>query len=96
MEWDGHGILEYPVDCTDGSGAMKIVITKDIAAQVLQRNLSQLILQASLNQSHDDQSQPNNNSISTLNIEIPSTFDMVEAVVYLMMCRRHSIPDQIN
>ena len=65
----------------DGSGAMKIVITKDIAAQVLQRNLSQLILQASLNQSHDDQSQPNNNSISTLNIEIPSTFDMVEAVL---------------
>jgi len=61
--------------------AMKIVITKDIAAQVLQRNLSQLILQASLNQSHDDQSQPNNNSISTLNIEIPSTFDMVEAVL---------------
>ena len=65
----------------DGSGAMKIVITKDIAAKVLQRNLSQLILQASLNQSHGDQSQPNNNSISTLNIEIPSTFDMVEAVL---------------
>ena len=65
----------------DGSGAMKIVITKDIAAKVLQRNLSQLILQASLNQSHEDQSQPNNNSISTLNIEIPSTFDVVEAVL---------------
>ncbi len=65
----------------DGSGAMKIVITKDIAAKVLQRNLSQLILQASLNQSHGDQSQPNNNSISTLNIEIPSTFDVVEAVL---------------
>jgi hypothetical protein len=65
----------------DGSGAMKIVITKDIAAKVLQRNLSQLILQASLNQSHKDQSQPNNNSISTLNIEIPSTFDVVEAVL---------------
>jgi hypothetical protein len=65
----------------DGSGAMKIVLTKDIAAKVLQRNLSQLILQASLNQSHEDQSQPNNNSISTLSIEIPSTFDVVEAVL---------------
>jgi hypothetical protein len=65
----------------DSSGTMKIVITKDIAAKMLQRNLSQLILQASLNQSHKDQSQPNNNSISTLSIEIPSTFDVVEAVL---------------
>ena len=65
----------------DGSGAMKIVITKDIAAKVLQRNLSQLILQASLNQNHEHQGQPNNNSISTLSIEIPSTFDVVEAVL---------------
>ena len=65
----------------DGSGAMKIVLTKDIAAKVLQRNLSQLILQTSLNQSHEDQTQPNNNSISTLNLEIPSNFDVVEAVL---------------
>jgi hypothetical protein len=65
----------------DSSGTMKIVITKDIAAQVLQRNLSQLILQASLNQNHEHQSQPNNNSISTLSIEIQSTFDVVEAVL---------------
>jgi hypothetical protein len=56
-------------------------LTKDLAAKVLQRNLSQLILQASLNQSHKDQSQLNNNSISTLSIEIPSIFDMVEAVL---------------
>jgi hypothetical protein len=67
----------------DGSGAMKLVLTKDIAAKVLQRNLSQLILQASLSQSqsHDDQSQPNDNFISTLNIEVPSTFDVIEAVL---------------
>jgi hypothetical protein len=65
----------------DGSGAIKLVLIKDLAAKVLQRNLSQLILQASLNQSHKDQSQPNNNSISTLSIEIPSTFDVVEAVL---------------
>jgi hypothetical protein len=65
----------------DGSGAIKMVLTKDLAAKVLQRNLSQLILQASLNQNHEHHSQPNNNSISTLSIEIPSTFDVVEAVL---------------
>jgi hypothetical protein len=66
----------------DGSGAIKMVLTKDLAAKVLQRNLSQIILQASLNQNNqEDQSQPNDNSISTLNIEILSTFDIIEAVL---------------
>jgi hypothetical protein len=66
----------------DGSGAIKMVLTKDLAAKVLQRNLSQLVLQASLSQnSQDDQSQLNSNSISTLNIEVPSTFDIMEAVL---------------
>ena len=59
----------------DGSGAIKMVLTKELAAKVLQRNLSQLILNASLNQnSQQEQTQPNNNSISTLTIEIPSSF----------------------
>lgn len=65
----------------DGSRAMKMVLTKDLAAKVLQRNLSQLILHASLNQSNQEESQPNNNSISTLSIEIPSSFDISEAVL---------------
>jgi hypothetical protein len=66
----------------DGTGAIKMVLTKDLAAKVLQRNLSQLVLQASINQNNqEDQSQPNSNSISTLNIEIPSTFDIMEAVL---------------
>jgi hypothetical protein len=66
----------------DGSGAIKMVLTKDLATKVLQRNLSQLILQASLNQNNqEDQSRPNSNCISTLNIEIPSTFDITEAVL---------------
>ena len=66
----------------DGSGAIKMVLTKDLAAKVLQLNLSQLVLRASLSQNnHEDQSQPNNNSISTLNIEIPSAFDIMEAVL---------------
>jgi hypothetical protein len=66
----------------DGTGAIKMVLTKDLSAKVLQRNLSQLILQASLNQNNQsDQTQPNNNSISTLNLEVSSTFDIMEAVL---------------
>jgi len=66
----------------DGTGAIKMVLTKDLAAKVLQRNLSQLILQASLYQNNQgDQSQPNNNSISTLSIEVPSSFNIMEAVL---------------
>ena len=66
----------------DGSGSIKMVLTKDLAAKVLQRNLSSLILNASLNQnSQQEQTQPNNNSISTLTVEVPSSFDVVEAVL---------------
>jgi hypothetical protein len=67
----------------DGSGAIKMVLTKDLAAKILQRNLSQLILRASLNQTHEYQTdtQPNKNSISTLSLEVPSTFDIMEAVL---------------
>jgi hypothetical protein len=66
----------------DGSGAIKMVLTKDLAAKVLQRNLSQLILNASLNQnSQQEQTQPNDNSFSTLSIEVPSGFDVIEAVL---------------
>jgi hypothetical protein len=66
----------------DGSGAIKMVLTKDLAAKVLQRNLSQLILRASLNQNNqEEQTQPNDNFVSTLNLEVPSTFDVIEAVL---------------
>ncbi len=66
----------------DGSGAIKMILTKDLAAKVLQRNLSQLILNASLNQNtQQEQTQPNDNSVSTLSIEIPSSFDVMEAVL---------------
>ena len=76
--WD----LRISSSLYDGSGAIKMVLTKDLAAKVLQRNLSQLILNASLNQnSQQEQTQPNDNSISTLSIEIPSSFDVMEAVL---------------
>jgi hypothetical protein len=66
----------------DGSGAIKMILTKDIAANVLQKNLGQLILCASLSQSQEDQSQlTNNNSISVVNLQAPSSFDVMEAVL---------------
>ena len=66
----------------DGSGAIKMVLTKDLSAKILQRNLSQLILSASLNGGNqNDGTQPNNNPVSTLSLEIPSTFDIMEAVL---------------
>jgi hypothetical protein len=68
----------------DGTGAIKMVLTKDLAAKVLQRNLGQLILQASKNQNknnEEEQTQPNDNSFSTLSLEIPSKFDVMEAVL---------------
>jgi hypothetical protein len=67
----------------DGSGAIKMVLTKDLAAKILQKNLSQLILRASLSQTQEDQTynQPDGNSISTLSLEVPSTFDIMEAVL---------------
>ena len=66
----------------DGSGAIKMVLTKVLAAKILQRNLSQLILNASLNQNtQQEQTQSNDNSVSTLCIEIPSSFEIMEAVL---------------
>lgn len=66
----------------DGSGAIKMILTKDLAAKVLQKNLSQLILRAQLTQSkQNDPTQPNDNAISTLSLEVPSPFDVMEAVL---------------
>ncbi len=66
----------------DGSGSIKMVLAKDLAAKVLQKNLGQLILRASLNQNNqEEQIQPNDNSVSTLSLEVPSTFDVMEAVL---------------
>jgi hypothetical protein len=67
----------------DGTGAIKMVLTKDLAAKVLQRNLGQLILQASKNQNNNEEgeTQPIENSFSTLGLEVPSKFDVIEAVL---------------
>jgi hypothetical protein len=71
-------IHEY--DCEyDGLGSIKMVLTKDIASKVLQKNLSELILLAS-------QPIPNSNSKtnqfqkSACKIKIPDNIEVIEAV----------------
>ena len=66
----------------DGSGVIKMVLTKDLAAKVLQKNLSQLILQASLHQTRPQEAQNQqltSDSISIIDVEVPSNFDISEA-----------------
>src|SRR5918995_3182712 len=68
----------------DGSGSMKMVLTKDIASKVLQRNLAELVLLASSNM----KSLPSNNSNSNIQLppssevtlKLPDTIDVIEAV----------------
>ena len=43
---DGVGICRVSSRLYDGSGSIKMVLTKDIASRVLQKNLSELILLA--------------------------------------------------
>ena len=43
---DGDGIYVYRLDFYDGSGSIKMVLTKDVASRILQWNLSELILLA--------------------------------------------------
>ena len=60
----------------DGSGSIKMVLTKDIASRVLQRNLSELILLANQPISlHLNQYQT-----SVCALEIPDSIEIIEAV----------------
>src|SRR5215207_10068794 len=68
----------------DGSGSMKMVLTKDIASKVLQRNLAELVLRAS---SKAKSLTPNNSNqlsqlppSSEITLKLPDTIDIIEAV----------------
>src|ERR687898_2274471 len=69
----------------DGSGSIKMILTKDIASKVLQRNLAELVLLAS----SKTKSLPSNNSSSSniqlppsseITLKLPDTIDVIEAV----------------
>jgi hypothetical protein len=67
----------------DGSGSMKMVLTKDIASKVLQRNLAELVLLAS--SKTKSLTSYNSNQLSQLppsseiTLKIPDTIDVIEA-----------------
>jgi hypothetical protein len=68
----------------DGSGSMKMVLTKDIASKVLQRNLAELVLLAS--SKVKPLTSNNSNQLSQLppsseiTLKLPDTIDIIEAV----------------
>jgi hypothetical protein len=59
----------------DGSGSMKMVLTKDIASKVLQKNFSELILLSNQPVINSNQFQT-----SVCTIQLPDTIDIIEAV----------------
>ncbi len=63
----------------DGTGSIKMILTKDLASKVVQRNLSELILLAngSVNLGAKSQSQF---QTSVCKIKIPDTIEIIEAV----------------
>jgi hypothetical protein len=64
----------------DGSGSIKMVLTKDIASKVLQRNLAELVLLASSKGGlprHNNNSQPPSSEIT---LKIPDGINVIEAV----------------
>ena len=67
----------------DGSDSMKMVLTKDIASKVLQKNLSELILLSN---------QPVSNQFQTsvCTIQLPDTIDVIEAVTEYVSSYRKS------
>ena len=65
----------------DGSGSMKMILTKDIASKVLQRNLAELVLLASSKTA--GLSRQINNGLppsSEITLKIPDSIDVIEAV----------------
>jgi hypothetical protein len=60
----------------DGSGSIKMVLTKDIASRVLNRNLSELILLAS----QDRPLTQNLHQPFSVEIKIPESIEIIEAV----------------
>jgi hypothetical protein len=78
--WD----LKISCKLYDGSGSIKMILTKDIASKVLQRNLAELVLLASSKM----KSLPSNNTNSNIQLpppsettlKLPDTIDVIEAV----------------
>jgi hypothetical protein len=65
----------------DGTGSIKMVLTKDVASRILQRNLSELILLATQTKlSPDNNSNNTFVSSSVYQIKVPESVEVIEAV----------------
>ena len=64
----------------DGSGSMKMILTKDIASKVLQRNLAELVLLASSKGGLPRQNNSSQPSLTEITLKIPDSIDVIEAV----------------
>jgi hypothetical protein len=78
--WD----LRVSCKLYDGSGSIKMILTKDIASKVLQRNLAELVLLASKMKSlPSNNNNSSNNQLppsSEITLKLPDTIDVIEAV----------------
>lgn len=79
--WD----LRVSCKLYDGSGSMKMILTKDIASKVLQRNLAELVLLASSKTKYLPSNNSNSSNIqlppsSEITLKLPDTIDVIEAV----------------
>jgi hypothetical protein len=63
----------------DGSGSIKMVLTKDVASRILQKSLSELILLATQTKLIPDSSSNNFQSSSIYHIKVPKTVQVIEA-----------------
>jgi hypothetical protein len=64
----------------DGSGSIKMVLTKDISSKVLQRNLAELVLLASSKGGLPRQKNNSQPPSSKITLRIPDNIDVIEAV----------------
>lgn len=65
----------------DGTGSIKMILTKDVASRILQRNLSELILLATQSKlTPENYSDSKFLSSSIYQIRVPETIDVIEAV----------------
>jgi hypothetical protein len=78
---DGWG-RDLRISCRlyDGSGSIKMVLTKDIASNVLQKNLSELMLSVTVPKNEYINSTNNLFQSSAITLRIPESIDIVEAV----------------
>lgn len=67
----------------DGSGSIKMVLTKDVASRILQRNLSELILLATQTKLTSNNNNSGDRFLTSSNyqIKLPETVDVIEAVI---------------